>query len=163
MIGLWGNRVIQNLLKYFLFSKYTILIIFQIFVWSLQSAAVLLCIFVCGRPLKKIGYQGKFAYDLADNDPSTPVRRATISSPLGSSSMDDVNKGDDVEIKQERMDTSSSHGEDSPLVDNKHPAKKLRTQVADAESNTMNTGEFVWHIPPKSLSIKNARGKSLFD
>uniref|UniRef100_A0A6B2E5B8 Putative c2h2-type zn-finger protein n=1 Tax=Phlebotomus kandelakii TaxID=1109342 RepID=A0A6B2E5B8_9DIPT len=73
-----------------------------------------------------------------DNDPSTPVRRA-ISSPLGSSSMDEVNKADDVEIKQERMDTSSSHGEESPLVDSKHPAKKLRTQVADAESNTMNT------------------------
>ncbi|GAB0088627.1 B-cell lymphoma/leukemia 11A [Sergentomyia squamirostris] len=74
-----------------------------------------------------------------DNDPSTPVRRATISSPLGSSSLDEANKADDVEIKQERMDTSSSHGEESPLVVSKNPAKKLRTQVADAESNTMNT------------------------
>ncbi|GLV31229.1 uncharacterized protein CBL_10961 [Carabus blaptoides fortunei] len=60
---------------------------------------------------------------------STPKRRAS-SSPLTSSSLED---GEDVKprIKQERMDTTSSPEESS--------TKKLRTEVADAESNTTHS------------------------
>lgn len=62
---------------------------------------------------------------------STPKRRAS-SSPLTSSLED----GEDLKpnIKQERMDTTSSPEESSH--------KKSRTEVADAESNTTNSGEY---------------------
>lgn len=63
---------------------------------------------------------------------STPKRRAS-SSPLTSSSLDDA---EDVKpnIKQERMETSSSPEESS--------VKKSRTEVADAESNTTHSGKY---------------------
>ena len=63
---------------------------------------------------------------------STPKRRAS-SSPLTPSSLED---GEDIKphIKQERMDTSSSPEENSQC-------KKSRTEVADAESNTTNSGK----------------------
>lgn len=63
---------------------------------------------------------------------STPKRRASAS-PLTSSSLEDA---EDVkpDIKQERMDTSSSPEENSQ-------SKKSRTEVADAESNTTHSGE----------------------
>lgn len=72
---------------------------------------------------------------------STPKRRAS-SSPLTSSSMEE---GEDVKpnIKQERMDTSSSPEETSQ--------KKSRTEVADAESNTTHSGMYNWYI---NLSIR---------
>lgn len=70
------------------------------------------------------------------DDAATPVRRPD-------SSMDEAAKSNrDMEIKQERMDTSSSHeeeDEESPLGGGK--TKKLRIEVADAESNTLNSGE----------------------
>lgn len=81
-----------------------------------------------------------------DSDSLTPIlRRSQNATPLGSASLDEVTctskSGRDVEIKQERMDTSSSHGEEeSPLGVSKH--KKLRIDVADAESNTLNSGEW---------------------
>lgn len=67
---------------------------------------------------------------------STPKRRAS-SSPLTSSSLED---GEDVKpsIKQERMDTTSSPEESS--------TKKLRTEVADAESNTTHSGKLLRSI-----------------
>lgn len=61
--------------------------------------------------------------------------------------MDQATKSNrDVEIKQERMDTSSSHEEEeeSPLGSGK--TKKLRIEVADAESNTLNSGKFTFHL-----------------
>lgn len=66
---------------------------------------------------------------------STPKRRSS-SSPLTSSSLED---GEDVKpcVKQERMDTSSSSPEENSQC------KKSRTEVADAESNTTHSGEFL--------------------
>lgn len=63
---------------------------------------------------------------------STPKRRSSAS-PLTSSSLED---GEDVKpsIKQERMDTTSSPEESS--------TKKMRTEVADAESNTTHSGTY---------------------
>lgn len=68
---------------------------------------------------------------------STPKRRAS-SSPLTSSSLED---GEDIKpnIKQERMDTSSSSPEEPSH-------KKSRTEVADAESNTTNSGKITYII-----------------
>lgn len=62
---------------------------------------------------------------------STPKRRASAS-PLTSSSLED---GEDIkqDIKQERMETTSSPEQSSH--------KKSRTEVADAESNTTNSGK----------------------
>lgn len=39
------------------------------------------------------------------------------------------------------MDTSSSHEEESPISSGHQQLKKSRTEVADAESNTTNSGE----------------------
>lgn len=68
-----------------------------------------------------------------DVETSTPKRRASTS-PLLSTSSPDV----DIKpkIKQEHMDISGSP-EDQ---------KKSRTEVADAESNTMHSGEFFCNI-----------------
>lgn len=67
----------------------------------------------------------------------TPVRRPD-------SSMDETaattKSNRDVEIKQERMETSSSHEEEESPLGGK--TKKLRIEVADAESNTLNSGEY---------------------
>lgn len=68
------------------------------------------------------------SYSEAETETSTPKRRASTS-PLPSSSPDEDIK---PKIKQERMDTSGSP-EDQ---------KKSRTEVADAESNTMHSGEY---------------------
>lgn len=65
----------------------------------------------------------------ADPGASTPKRRASTS-PMPSSSPDEDIK---PKIKQEHMDTTGSP-EDQ---------KKSRTEVADAESNTMHSGEFI--------------------
>lgn len=73
-------------------------------------------------------------YYITVDDAVTPVRRPD-------SSIDDeaTKSNRDVEIKQERMETSSSHeDEESPLGGK---TKKLRIEVADAESNTLNSGE----------------------
>lgn len=76
---------------------------------------------------------GRFAED----DAATPVRRPD-------SSMDEAAKSNrDVEIKQERMDTSSSHEEEESPLGSSGKTKKLRIEVADAESNTLNSGELV--------------------
>lgn len=66
---------------------------------------------------------------LEDAETSTPKRRASTS-PMPSSSPDEDMK---PKIKQEHMDTSGSP-EDT---------KKSRTEVADAESNTMHSGKFI--------------------
>lgn len=72
----------------------------------------------------------------ADAETSTPKRRASTS-PMPSSSPDEDIK---PKIKQEHMDTSGSP-EDQ---------KKSRTEVADAESNTMHSGKSltfpIWYI-----------------
>lgn len=62
-----------------------------------------------------------------DAGASTPKRRASTS-PMPSSSPDEDIK---PKIKQEHMDTSGSPEEH----------KKSRTEVADAESNTMHSGK----------------------
>lgn len=71
---------------------------------------------------------------------STPKRRASAS-PLTSSSLEDGEDVKPVIVKQERMDTSSSPEESGQ-------SKKSRTEVADAESNTTNSGRW---ILPRSL------------
>lgn len=64
---------------------------------------------------------------IGDVGVSTPKRRASTS-PMPSSSPDEDIK---PKIKQERMDTSASPED----------LKKSRTEVADAESNTMHSGK----------------------
>lgn len=61
----------------------------------------------------------------------------------------------DVEIKQERMETSSSHEEEESPLGGK--TKKLRIEVADAESNTLNSGEYRL---PSFLPLLEAEGHS---
>lgn len=56
--------------------------------------------------------------------------------------MDEATKSNrDVDIKQERMDTSSSHEEEEESSLGGGKTKKLRIEVADAESNTLNSGK----------------------
>lgn len=63
----------------------------------------------------------------------TPTkRRASSSSPLGCDLEDETKR-----IKQERMDTNSSHEDESLLS-----SGKRSRAVADAESNTTHSGEF---------------------
>lgn len=68
-----------------------------------------------------------FFPQIGDVEVSTPKRRASTS-PMPSSSPDEDIK---PKIKQEHMDTTGSP-EDQ---------KKSRTEVADAESNTMHSGK----------------------
>ena len=75
---------------------------------------------------------GRFA---GGDDTTTPIRRPD-------SSLGDAAKSNrDVEIKQERMETSSSHGEEEESPLGGSGKKKLRIEVVDAESNTLNSGE----------------------
>ncbi|KPI90884.1 hypothetical protein RR46_14388 [Papilio xuthus] len=76
--------------------------------------------------------------DEADAEASTPKRRASTS-PMPSSSPDEDIK---PKIKQEHMDTSGSP-EDQ---------KKSRTEVADAESNTMHSALGLPHVGLRGVS-----------
>lgn len=67
---------------------------------------------------------------------STPKRRASTS-PMTSSSPDEDIK---PKIKQERMDTSGSPDDH----------KKSRTEVADAESNTLHSGMYLLTVTSSS-------------
>lgn len=80
----------------------------------------------------------------ADPGASTPKRRASTS-PMPSSSPDEDIK---PKIKQEHMDTTGSP-EDQ---------KKSRTEVADAESNTMHSGEYI----SNSINLHKQIFKDLF-
>jgi hypothetical protein len=77
---------------------------------------------------------------------STAKRRASCSSPSVTSIDDDslTEQKDNVEVKQEKLDTSSLHEQESSISSGGQPSKKQRIEVVDAESNTMNSGK--WNI-----------------
>lgn len=75
---------------------------------------------------------------IVEND-NSPKHPASNSSPLGSS-LDEENR-QSLQIKQERMELSSSNEEESSVSSGK-PLKRSRTEVADAESNTIHSGKF---------------------
>lgn len=79
-----------------------------------------------------VASSGRFAGD----DAATPVRR-----PDSSMDEDGTKSTRDVDIKQERMETSSSHEEEEESQLGSGKSKKLRIEVADAESNTHNSGK----------------------
>lgn len=85
---------------------------------------------------KSRGYISYTLNLITENDDS-PKHPASDTSPLGSS-IDDENNVQSLQIKQERMELSSSHDDESSLM---KPLKRSRTDVADAESNTVHSGK----------------------
>lgn len=77
----------------------------------------------------------------SDEDSST--KRPSSASPLGSS-LDEENRRN-LQIKQERLELSSSHEEGSSISSGQ-PLKRSRTDTTDAESNTINSGKCTPHI-----------------
>ncbi|XP_037038326.1 B-cell lymphoma/leukemia 11A isoform X3 [Bradysia coprophila] len=72
---------------------------------------------------------------LADEEDSS-TKRPSSASPLGSS-LDEENRRN-LQIKQERLELSSSH-EEASSISSGQPLKRSRTDVTDAESNTINS------------------------
>ncbi|KAJ6634697.1 B-cell lymphoma/leukemia 11B, partial [Pseudolycoriella hygida] len=72
---------------------------------------------------------------LAEEEDSA-TKRPSSASPLGSS-LDEENRRN-LQIKQERLELSSSH-EDGSSISSGQPLKRSRTDMTDAESNTINS------------------------
>lgn len=80
-----------------------------------------------------------FLTNFSDEDSST--KRPSSASPL-SSSLDEENRRN-LQIKQERLELSSSHEETGSILSGK-PLKRSRTDTTDAESNTINSGKSIF-------------------
>lgn len=89
-------------------------------------------------------------FDFTENNTSPKQHNnASSSSPL-ESSLDDENR-QSLQIKQERMELSSSHEEESSTLSTsgRPLLKRSRTEVVDADTNTMLSdfgGEYLHNI-----------------
>lgn len=103
-----------------------------------------------------------FALLLLPLSPDNDQRPDSVTLSLDSKENDLDNKHrDSVEIKQERLtDTSLCPDDDfHSLSSTQPPLKKLRADVADAESNTTNSGELNGLFLTTSLSREKAKNR----
>ena len=93
---------------------------------------------------------------LTDNDKRPDS--VTLSLDCKENDLDNKNR-DSVEIKQERLNDAGMCTDDDFHASSQPPLKKLRADVADAESNTTNSGKsrhifFIFLKPPGRVHEK---------